>query len=359
MIVRLLLLLSVIGGLAGCKPTNPYYDPAKPHHHEAGFVNPRSSNEAPSWRDHLALWSHVFSNTDPSPKTPLEALPIDAELLKSHSAGVRVTWIGHATLLIQAGGFNLLTDPHFSDRAWPRWLGGPLRWHRPGIAVEDLPPIHAVVISHNHYENLDLATIRQLTRQQAGPPVFLLPLGVDVWFRLNVPEATELRVLDWEGEAALAGVEFRLVPVKHSSGRGLFDHNQTLWGGWVVDFKQPDFRLFFAGDMAYSADVLQFGERYGPFDLAALPIGGYQPRWRMRAERMNPTEAVQIFRRLDAAYGLGIAWGTFPVTDHRLDEPLIALERAKQYASVPDDIFFTLRQGETRLWKNKAWHPFP
>lgn len=362
--MRGLLTFLMMVGLIGCKPVNPYYDPSKPHHHEQGFINLRAHNDALRWRDHLAWWRHVVSNADPTPKTAQVALQrqeVDLDFLKSSYNGVRVTWVGQATLLIQVGGVNLLTDPHFSDRAWPRWMGGPLRYQPPGIALADLPPIHAVIISHNHFENLDLDSVRQLARQPAGPPVFLVPLGVDVWFRLHVPEATELRALDWDGEAALEGVDFKLVPVKHSSGRGLFDHKQTLWGGWVVDFKQPAFRLFFTGDMAYSADVLQYGEWYGPFDLAALPIGGYHPRWRMRGERMNPTEAVQVFRRLDASYGVGIAWGTFMMRDHPLDEPLMALQRAKQYASVPDETFFTLRPGETLIWRNRAWyrHAFP
>jgi len=345
----------VMGSLGGCSPVNPYYDPAQPHHTKHGFRNLHSyvtPGTLDFWRWQFDRWTR---DLPPPPVESLAPVVADVEWLREPSSDVRVSWVGHSTLLVQLGGFNLLTDPIFSERASPVSFAGPRRHQPPGIALADLPHIDAVVISHNHYDHLDLPSVKALAKQQGGPPVFMVPLGVDVWFRKNVPEAVDLRPLDWGGQTMVGDVVLTLLPVQHWSARTPFDRSATLWGAWAVQSRDPAFSFLFGGDLGYSRDVAAIGERMGSFDLAALPIGGYAPRWFMRSHHMNPTEAVQAHRELRAKASVGIHWGTFELTDEALDQPPHELSRALRYAEVDPDEFFVMRHGETRVWRDGHW----
>lgn len=345
------LAVAMLGLVAGCAGSqqNPYYDPAKPHHTPVGFRNPGSGAQQAGgfWR---WQWERRLAGL-PKPPGPAHRdlrVPPDLALLTAAAGNPSVTWIGHATLLVRLGGLNVLTDPHFSERASPVGFAGPKRYQPPGVALEDLPEIHAVVISHNHYDHLDVDSVQQLHARSGGTLRFFVPLGLKPWFaRLGIDNVTEL---DWWEHAKLGGVRFTLTPAQHWSARGLFDRYRTLWGGWAI--QASDFSFFFAGDTGYSSDFAQIRRRLGPFDLAAIPIGAYEPRWFMRIHHVDPAEALRIHQDLGARQSLGVHWGTFEVSDEALDVPPRELAAARREAGIDAEEFVVLRVGETRLISN-------
>jgi N-acyl-phosphatidylethanolamine-hydrolysing phospholipase D len=268
------------------------------------------------------------------------------EFLKENRSTTTVTWIGHATVLLQLDGKNILTDPHFSERASPVQWAGPKRVIRPGVSIEDLPPIDIVVISHNHYDSLDSGSIKRLREREEGDQImFFVPLGLKDWFAdLGITRVIEL---DWWEEHTEHDLTIATVPVQHWSKRTPFSQNTTLWAGWVI--KSDHFRFFFCGDTGYSPIFKDIGEKYGPFDLAAIPIGAYEPRWFMRHHHVNPEEAVQIHLDVGSKKSVAIHWGTFILTDEPLDEPPVKLDQALRAKSLSREDFFVLKHGETIL----------
>jgi N-acyl-phosphatidylethanolamine-hydrolysing phospholipase D len=272
-----------------------------------------------------------------------------------------LTWVGHATTLVQLGGLNVLTDPIFSERASPLSLVGPRRAQPPGVALDELPHIDLVLVSHNHYDHLDLASVRALNQQAAGPPLFVVPRGNRAW--MNDAGISRVVELDWWQSQRLGEVEVVLTPVQHWSGRSFSDRLQTLWGGYAVF--APDLHLYFSGDTGYSKDFADTRERFKPrqpaagggFDLALIAIGGYEPRWFMKEQHVNPAEAVMIHRDLNAKRSIGIHWGTFELTDEALDEPPRALAQARQGAGLSSDEFGVLAIGATLRLPRRAAAP--
>ncbi len=347
-ICPLALIMTALMLAAGCSSRNPQYDPAKLHHTPKGFQNnyPHSTpTRMDFWR--WAVQRRLAGLPRP-PTNDLSPVAPDLDFLRSNRQTNAVTWIGHATLLMQMGGLNILTDPQFSERASPLSWAGPKRWQPPGVALADLPHIDLVLVSHNHYDHLDLASVRALALQRQGPPLFFVPLGLKAWFEQNVPNtAGRVHELDWWDRREMPAAVVHFVPAQHWSQRTLRDRNQTLWGGWVV--KQPDFVFYFAGDMGYSRDALDIGERFGGFDLAAIPVGAYEPRWFMRNQHVNPDEAVQVHKDVRAKQSLGVHWGTFNgITDEPLDQPISDLKAARKRHGLTNEDFFLLRHGETR-----------
>jgi N-acyl-phosphatidylethanolamine-hydrolysing phospholipase D len=295
------------------------------------------------------------------PQQPTPRVAPDLAFLRANAtAGAAmvpsVTWIGHASTLVQLGGISLLTDPIFSKRASPVSFAGPARHVAPGLALAELPHVDAVVVSHNHYDHLDEASVRALAAQEGGPPLFVVPLGVKGWFgALGIERVVEL---DWWQSVHVGAVEIVLTPSQHWSGRGLNDRMTTLWGSYAIF--APDFQVWFGGDTAYSQDFADIHRRFAGrqhgrgFDVALIPIGAYEPRWFMRAQHVNPTEAVQIHLDLAAERSIGIHWGTFELTDESLDEPPRALARAARAAGVADDAFTVLAVGATRRFSPRA-----
>jgi L-ascorbate metabolism protein UlaG (beta-lactamase superfamily) len=316
----------------------------KPHHTQNGFRNIHQYEEHDFW-DFLR-WRRERANKE-IPRPESYNFPLaqnDPNFLNHNRDKKTVTWIGHATVLLQVGGYNILTDPHFSRRASPVQWAGPERVAPLGLALEDLPPIDIVVISHDHYDSLDEQTIRRLHRRPGGEKTrFYVPLGLKKWFTARgVDQVVEL---DWWDRSLDGNFEIIAVPVQHWSKRSLFSRNKTLWAGWVIASK--DFRFLFVGDTGYNSLFKQIGEKLGPFDLAAIPIGAYEPRWFMARHHVNPEESVQIHKDIGSRKSVAIHWGTFILTDEPLDEPPKRLAAALQQNKIPIDDFLVLQHGET------------
>jgi L-ascorbate metabolism protein UlaG (beta-lactamase superfamily) len=347
--VVVLALVGSVALLAGRSAANPYYDPARAHHGPEGFRNigpaarmPRPFGEFLRWQRERALLEIAPPKLDLSVQVP------DLGFIRNRTNHFSVTWIGHATALVQIGQVNVLTDPHFSERASPVQWAGPRRWQPPAVRLEELPHIDIVLISHNHYDHLDQGSVLALNAQPGGPPLFIVPLGIERW--LAEVGITNARALDWWDSLQHAGVAVHLTPVQHWSRRTLSDANATLWGGFVVEGESRGRRrrVFFTGDTGYSKQhFTEIGSRFGGFDLALLPIGGYEPRWFMSAQHVNPEEAVQIHRDVGARVSVGIHWGTFQLTDEPLDQPAIDLAAAREKLGVGRREFVTLRHGQT------------
>jgi N-acyl-phosphatidylethanolamine-hydrolysing phospholipase D len=322
----------------------------KHHHTPAGFRNNYIESVLKSWRD-LLRWQRerIRGGLPPAPTLPIPRAAADLDFIHRNAAAgsamaAAATWIGHATVLMQAGGLNVLTDPIFSARASPVQFLGPSRAQAPGIAIEELPHIDAVLISHNHYDHLDRGSIKALAAQAGGAPLFLAPLGLLKWLaRQGVRDAVEL---DWWESRRVGAVEFHLTPAQHWSGRGLHDRNRTLWGGWAA--LGPDFRWFFTGDTGYSKDFADIRERLGGFDFALIAVGACLPRWFMKEQHVDLDEAMQIHLDLGAVQSLGIHWGTFALADDPLDLPLHELPGVGRAKGVPEESFFLLPIGGTR-----------
>ena len=248
---------------------------------------------------------------------PLELVVNDGRVLRGPLAAPTVTWIGHATFLVQLQGINLLTDPIWSQRTSPVPFAGPRRLVPPGLRFEDLPPVHAVLVSHDHYDHLDRATVVRLARVHR--PTFFVPLGLRPWFEsLGIREVVEL---DWWASAPIGPLTITAVPAQHSSGRSVLleDQNERLWASWVVAAR--DRRFFFGGDTGYHAAFVEIGRRLGPFDLAALPIGGYSDFPHHHPNHLSPEETVQAFEDLKGRLLVPMHWGTFELNREPFREP--------------------------------------
>jgi L-ascorbate metabolism protein UlaG (beta-lactamase superfamily) len=272
----------------------------------------------------------------------------DVDFLHNNDTEPTVTWLGHSTLLLQLGKMNILTDPNLSDTASPVSWAGPERVVPPALSLEQLPSIDYIFISHNHYDHLDKTSIKYISEhlgRKSKKPHFFVPLGLKDWFtEQGVENVTEM---DWWETVNHGDWIINATPVHHHSGRGLFDKNKTLWTGWSIQYKK--FKFFFAGDTAYSRDFKDIGEKLGPFDLAAIPIGGYSPRELMKSAHASPEEALQIHLDIGAKRSIGIHWGTFSgLTDEPLDEPPKRLKQALINKAMPLEVFEILKHGETR-----------
>jgi len=253
-----------------------------------------------------------------------------------------VTFVNHATFLIQVNGLNILTDPIWSLRASPfQWIG-PKRMRPPGIRFEDLPKIDLVLISHNHYDHLDINTVKRLNEEHH--PKFITPLGVSAYLHENgIGHTAEM---DWWDELKISdSVSLSSVPAQHFSGRGLTDRDKTLWCGYVLQTGAGT--VYFAGDTGYDGIFNKIGTVFNPIDLALIPIGAYRPRWFMEPIHVDPDQALQIHRDVRARKSIGMHFGTFPLADEGMHEPCSDLESAKQKHGVAADEFITIKEGDS------------
>lgn len=325
----------------------------RPPHHDpnGGFRNPWGPPRDRSFREGVR-WARERREKEMAPDPDPSQLPLaHSEILspRGSSDSLRITWVGHATFLIQIGGFNLLTDPHWSPRASPVQWAGPSRFVPPGVGFEELPPIDAVLLSHDHYDHLDAPTVQRLGRHYPDA-VWYTPLGYRDWLRRR--RIRHVAELDW-WESATASREggesiiLTAVPAQHWTRRGLVSQ-QRLWSGWVIESAAG--RVFFGGDSGYCPAFREIGDRFPDFDVSLIPIGAYEPRWFMEHDHMNPAEAVHTYGDLGGrGLMVGMHWGTFRLTDEDPLEPPRLARREWQKAGLPAGDLWIPRHGETRV----------
>jgi len=326
--------------------------PAPSHHRPGGgFRNPWPNSGPAGFREFLR-WRFVERRVHQlAPNPARDSLPRRQPVIvrpRAQSGYRSVTWVGHATLLLQLGSLNVLTDPVWSKRASPfQWMG-PRRLMSPGLDFDALPAIDVVLLSHNHYDHLDATTVRRIARRFPEAP-WLCPIGLGrVLQSLGVSKSIER---DWWERVETPRFSAACAPAQHFSSRGLGDRNDTLWCSWAIDV--DGVRVFFAGDTALHPEFGVIAEKLGPFDLVLLPIGAYEPRWFMRSVHMNPEDAVEAYRALSGSTAstppcLAIHWGTFRLTDEPVEEPPMRFARRWREAGLPPDANWTLAHGETR-----------
>lgn len=324
--------------LIGYILSGPAYDGSRSDHYNGDrFVNTGNVEEK-GFRD-LIKWA---MNREPGTWQKIEKtnhVPFEGH---NPDTITRISFVNHSTFLIQIGHFNILTDPVWSERVSPfQWIG-PARKRPPGINFENLPEIHLILISHNHYDHLDISTLKRLNQQ--FEPLVIAPLGVPAFLKKH--NIRHVQEMDWWEELELnKEITIACVEAQHFSGRGMFDRNKTLWAGYVI--KSEKGNIYFAGDTGYGDFFKQIASKYAPIELAMLPIGAYLPRWFMSPIHISPEEAVQIHRELNAEKSVAIHFGTFPLGDDGMQQPVRDLEKAKDQYQV--DQFYVLPEGKSMV----------
>jgi len=326
----------------------------RPAHHrsEGGFRNPWPKAEQHGFGDFLK-WvverRRKPRRPDPDPATFERTAPRFI-VPRATPEELTLTWVGHTSFLIQIGGLNVLIDPMWSERASPVQFAGPRRMVPPAVDFDRLHPIDVVLISHDHYDHLDAGTVSRIAARYPAATWFA-PLGVGAFLRQR--GARDVTERDWWEEAMVAGaLRLTCTPAQHFSGRTLGRRDRTLWCGWTL--RSRDHNLFFGGDTALHPEFAAIASRCGPFDLAILPIGAYEPRWFMGSVHMNPEDCMMAVNRLNAAQGgvnvtLAAAhWGTFKLTDEPMDEPPARMRSAWQSNGLDSNRLWIMRHGETR-----------
>lgn len=331
------------GGLAVTRShaANRYYSgPVSDHFDGRIFFNPggtppRKFTDLLRWQlsDGRKKWPEKWPS-------PFAGAKPDARV---GDTAMRVTMVGHATLLIQTGGVNILTDPLWSERASPVQFAGPKRVNAPGIAFDDLPPIDLVLLTHNHYDHLDVDTLRRL--RSVHDPLVVTPHGNDAIVHESIPD---MRVTagDWGDAFTSHGLTLHFEPVHHWSARGMFDRRMALWAGFVIEGAAG--RIYHVGDTGFheGRNYRAAAEKYGGFRLAVLPIGAYEPRWFMKGQHQNPVEAVEGFQLCGAAFAAGHHWGTVQLTNEAIEEPRQAVHLVLDERGIERDRFRPLQPGE-------------
>jgi L-ascorbate metabolism protein UlaG (beta-lactamase superfamily) len=314
--------------------------PVSDHFDGKRFFNPAAKHAPPMrtvlkmLREPRSRWPRWVENT---------GVPqLDSELT---AGDVAITFVNHATFLIQVGGVAILTDPIWSKRA--SWVG-PRRVRDPGVAYHALPRIDTVLLSHNHYDHFDTPTLKRL-RRSFSPTVVAAAGDRPRVERLGF---ADVRELDWWEETSLGDVKVTFVPAQHFSARGLHDRRRSLWGGYVIE--SGGRLIYFGGDTGYAPHFLEIKARLGAPDIALLPIGAYEPRWFIARIHMNPAEAVRAHLDLGARHSVGMHFGTFQLTSEPIDQPQADLKLALSHSGISDRDFVTLNEGETRIWRVAA-----
>nr|WP_320132164.1 MBL fold metallo-hydrolase [uncultured Holophaga sp.] len=324
-----------------------------PQWHHGRFHNPQ-----PIHNDNWGSFTSLF-RSNPYGRPPDGTIPVvhprPADLAPLSEGGLRVTWLGHSTVFLDMGGTRILTDPVWSERSGPfSWIG-PRRYYAPPIPLAELPRPDVVVISHDHYDHLDRATIEAM---RGWTTRFVVPLGVGARLLRWGIAPERITELDWWEATQVGKVEITATPARHASGRGLFDKDRTLWAGYA--FRSPEHRVFFSGDTGLFPGMSEIGERLGPFDLTMLEIGAYGPAW--PDWHLGPEQAVEAHRMVRGARMLPIHWGLFTLAGHGWTEPMERLQVAARTQGV---LALSPRPGEpfelltpslmTRWWPSLPW----
>jgi L-ascorbate metabolism protein UlaG (beta-lactamase superfamily) len=307
------------------------------HFNGEKFINPGNVEEK-GFKD-LIKWA---MNRQPGSWEKKDAPPHHSFEIHNADSVVRVFFVNHSTFLIQIGNFNILTDPVWSERISPFQWVGPQRKRPPGINLEELPEIHLILISHNHYDHLDISTLKSLYHR--FEPLVISPLGIPAFLKKR--NINRIEEMDWWDESRINDdITIACVPAQHFSGRGMFDRDKTLWAGYVI--KSDHGNIYFAGDTGYGEFFKQISQKYHPIKLAMLPIGAYLPRWFMSPIHISPEEAVQIHMELNAEKSVAIHFGAFPLGDDGMDQPIRDLIKARNKYQVEN--FYVLSEGESML----------
>lgn len=329
----LIIILTVLIGWHLSTP--PYKGPVTDHFNGKKFINP-SGQEAAGF-DGVLKWMvnrdkgrWEYKEVSPGPPPPVRV-----------DSGCRITFVNHSTFLIQVDGLNILTDPIWSERASPFSFAGPKRMRPPGIRFEDLPPIDIILLSHNHYDHLDKSTLERL--QLRNQPVVIAPLGNKPY--LQSIGMTSIHSIDWWDTAAAHGLTIRAVPAQHFSGRGLFDRDKSLWAGFVIESRWG--HIYYAGDTGYGDFFKDIGQRYETIHVSLIPIGAYKPRWFMSPIHIGPEEALQVHKEVNSQFSIGCHFGTFPLADDGMTEPVDDLQKALEGVSSSNP-FILLQEGQSR-----------
>jgi len=299
------------------------------------FKNTDEDAAGKSFREFLK-WS--FTNKKP------ELVAIDSsdewkELTPSSTD--YLVWIGHATYLINKDGLTILTDPVFSKRASPVRFAGPKRLIPPAIPIDKLPKIDVITVSHNHYDHLDLRSLKKIYKANPNA-IFLVPKGDKR--RLERRGIENVKEFLWWEEIEINGSKFTFTPVQHWSARGIADRNKSLWGGWFMELKTES--IYHAGDTGYSDDFIETKKRLGSPSLSLIPVGAYAPRWFMKTNHVNPPEAIQVALDLESKRNFGMHWGTFQLTDEEIMEPPELLKQSLKELGLSEEFFRVLTPGE-------------
>ena len=386
---KLLMLATAVsistGAIYISKSVNANFNPSKPHHTPEGFKNNYPHESGGSfwkWRWERMTAGTVAEAPEGGWASVLPSVKPDVAFLKSNRTERTITWLGHATVLLQTNGVNIITDPVFSERTAPVQFAGPKRKVPFMVMPDELPEIDVVLISHNHYDHLDLGTIKDF-KTRFPKAQYFVPLGLKAWFDdLGVDNVREL---DWWDVARVGEVTYTFVPAQRWSRHSLSDTNRSLGGGFVVEAvsvlprlqgegkgedgfpfaanqratiptptlplkgREHVWRFIYTGDTGYSQDFKDIGAKFPQgFDWAAIPIGAYEPRWFMKAQHCNPDESVQIMRDLGARQALAVHWGTWMLTDEALDLPPKDLAIALTKYGVESGRFHVFKNGEMR-----------
>ena len=347
--VALCLFTALLLSLAGC--SKPEQIPGKPWHHTTeGYRNPVGSPQRNNWTDRLPwllekFTAFAFSSEKPV-LPPTHTLPKTQVLegLKSTASKNTVTWLGHMTALLRIDGKTILTDPWLTSHASPARPLGPKRYVPPALTVDELPPIDFVLISHSHFDHLDLPTIETLPNRDRITA--MVPLGLGIYFR-DSGYGTVIE-LDWEKSSASKGIKFTALPVIHWSKRSLFANNDTLWAGWAIEGKSGA-RVYFGGDAEYGPVYADTAKRHGGFDIALLSIGAFLPRAVMHGAHCVPEDCLKISHDLRAQTHVAMHWGTVKLGD---DSPGQAIKRFRaggKALGIADKNLWVMKIGETRI----------
>lgn len=274
------------------------------------FANPAPQRD--DMMDAARKWFRGAPNREPSTEVPI--LRPMTEHFDAAPGDLGVTWFGHSTVLLEIAGMRVLTDPVWSDRASPFQAFGPKRFFEPPMALDDLPEVDVVLISHDHYDHLDRATVTELASTK---PRFVVPLGVGARLRDWGVDPTLITELDWWAETTIDDLRLVATPARHFSGRGILDRNRTLWSGWALI--APEKKVFFSGDSGFGPHFAEIGRRLGPFDLSLMEVGAYDSAW--ADVHMGPEQAVEAHRLVGGGMMLPIHWATFNLALHPWTEP--------------------------------------